>query len=113
MFPWFGWLLTVLAFLFGLWMLVKFSRKGALTPITLRKIERFKSIKRGYYSFLILIGLAGMAALDHALVGVGGAGGAITTGKLELPGVFADDREGRRLTAWRGTPRCRRRTTGS
>ena len=68
-FPWFGWVLTVLAFVLGLSILIKFSREGALTPITLRKIERFKSIKRGYYSFLILLGLAGVAALDHALVG--------------------------------------------
>ena len=68
-FPWFGWLSTVLALAFGIWILVKFTRKGALTPITLRKIERFKAIKRGYYSFLLLIGLVGIAALDHVLVG--------------------------------------------
>jgi microcin C transport system permease protein len=68
-FPWFGWLLTVISFFLGLYILIKFSREGALTPITVRKIERFKSIKRGYYSFLILIGLAAVAGLDHALVG--------------------------------------------
>lgn len=67
--PWFGWLITVLAFFLGLYILVKFSREGALTPITVRKIERFKSIKRGYYSFLILIGLAAVAGMDHVLVG--------------------------------------------
>ena len=68
-FPWFGWLNTILAFLFGLLILLRFSRAGALTPITVRKIERFKSIKRGYYSFLFLLALAGVAALDHVLVG--------------------------------------------
>ena len=67
--PWFGWLGTGVAFVFGLWVLIRFSREGALTPITVRKIERFKSIKRGYYSFLLLIGLTGIAALDQVLVG--------------------------------------------
>ena len=43
-FPWFGWMLTVLAFFLGLFILIKFSREGALTPITVRKIQRFKSI---------------------------------------------------------------------
>ena len=40
-----------------------------MSPITRRKLERFKSIKRGYYSFLILVFLGFLAALDQALVG--------------------------------------------
>jgi microcin C transport system permease protein len=67
--PWFGWLSTAIGLAFGILVLIRFSRKGALSPITERKIQRFKSIKRGYYSFLILLGLVGIAALDHALVG--------------------------------------------
>lgn len=66
---WFGWLcVAVLGFL-GVWLLVKFWSPTAWSPITLRRFQRFKSIKRGYFSLLTLIALGLIAALDHVLVG--------------------------------------------
>ncbi len=44
-------------------------RSGPPNPVTVRKIQRFKAIKRGYYSFLFLLFLGGLAALDQVLVG--------------------------------------------
>ncbi|MFT4547554.1 MAG: microcin C transport system permease protein [Verrucomicrobiales bacterium] len=67
--PWFGWLLTILTLLAGVWMSIHFAHGARFTPITLRRIERFKSIKRGYYSLLIIVFLAALASLDHLLVG--------------------------------------------
>ena len=55
--------------LFGLFLIASRLRRGLPNPMTVRKIERFKSIKRGYYSFLILIALGGFAALDQLVVG--------------------------------------------
>lgn len=68
-FPWFGWLATFSFLAFGLWIALFFSKKFRLTPITARRIERFKSIKRGYYSLLAILALAAVASLDHTLVG--------------------------------------------
>ncbi|NNC88508.1 MAG: ABC transporter permease subunit [Akkermansiaceae bacterium] len=68
-FPWFGWLTTLVAFLLGVYLLVRFWKRGSMSPITERKIERFKAIKRGYWSFLVLLFLGVLASLDQALVG--------------------------------------------
>jgi microcin C transport system permease protein len=68
-FLWFGWLCAGLALLAGAYLLFKFCRAHAWTPIMERRIKRFKSIKRGYYSLLVIVGLAGLAALDHVVVG--------------------------------------------
>lgn len=53
----------------GLWLLLSKLLAGPPNPVTARKMARFKSIKRGYYSFLILLALAGFAALDQLVVG--------------------------------------------
>ncbi len=58
-------LMTIL----GLWLIYTKLSSGPANPVTQRKIQRFKEIKRGYYSFLILLGLAGLAALDQIIVG--------------------------------------------
>lgn len=68
-FPWFGWLTMVFFLLLGIFSEISFARGFAFTPITLRRIDRFKSIKRGYYSLIIILGLAAVASLDHLLVG--------------------------------------------
>ena len=47
--------------LVGMLLIVSKTISGPPNPVTLRKTQRFKAIKRGYYSFLILIGLAGLA----------------------------------------------------
>ena len=68
-FPWFGWLVTILFLGLGLFIELIFARGFRFTPITLRRIERFKSIKRGYFSLLVIFVLAAVASLDHLLVG--------------------------------------------
>ena len=68
-FPWFGWLTTIFFLLLGIFSEVAFARGFAFTPITMRRIDRFKSIKRGYYSLMLIIILAAVASLDHLLVG--------------------------------------------
>ncbi len=67
--PWFGWLVMVLLLGAGIWCIRRFWTAANFTPITQRRIERFKSIKRGYVSLLIVGMLAMFAALDHVLVG--------------------------------------------
>ena len=64
-----GQLTAGVLFLVGLWLVVSKLTAGPPNPVTLRKVARFKSIKRGYYSFLILVFLAGFAALDQVVVG--------------------------------------------
>ncbi|MDB4438007.1 ABC transporter permease subunit [bacterium] len=64
-----GHVTAVILFVFGIWLVISKLTGGPPNPVTVRKIQRFKAIKRGYYSFLILIGLAGFAALDQVVVG--------------------------------------------
>ena len=64
-----GIITAIILFLVGLFLIVSKMTSGPPNPVTLRKIQRFKAIKRGYYSFLILIGLAGLASLDQLIVG--------------------------------------------
>jgi microcin C transport system permease protein len=64
-----GWVLSALFFLVGLWLLMSGSRDWHLSPLTLKQIRRFRSIKQGYWSFLILLLLTGVAMLDNLLVG--------------------------------------------
>lgn len=67
--PWFGWLSSAILVTAGLWMLIRSFSGGPPNPVTLRRIKRFKEIKRGYYSLVILMGLGGLAALDQVIVG--------------------------------------------
>ncbi|MEX1048829.1 MAG: ABC transporter permease subunit [Akkermansiaceae bacterium] len=68
-FPWFGWLATAILVFGGLAMIIRSWTGGPPNPMTLRRIQRFREIKRGYYSLVILLGLAGLAALDQVVVG--------------------------------------------
>ena len=68
-FLWFGWLSVAILVLCGLVMMIRSFTGGPPNPITLRRINRFRAIKRGYYSLIILMGLGGLAALDQAIVG--------------------------------------------
>jgi microcin C transport system permease protein len=68
-FPWFGWLSVTILFLGGSAMLLRSFTRGPANPITARRIRNFRAIKRGYHSLLILIALAGFAALDQIVVG--------------------------------------------
>jgi len=68
-FLWFGWLSSAILVLGGGWMLVRSLGGDPPNPVTVRRIKRFKEIKRGYYSLIILMGFAGLAALDQIIVG--------------------------------------------
>ncbi len=68
-FLWFGWLAALLMILCGVLLLIKFPRDFQFTPITQRRIDRFRSIKRGYRAFVIVLVLALIASLDHLIVG--------------------------------------------
>ncbi len=68
-FPWFGWLAAALLVLAGLTMIVRSFACGPPNPVTVRRVRRFREIKRGFYSLLILLGLFGLAALDQIIVG--------------------------------------------
>nr|MDP0502199.1 ABC transporter permease subunit [Verrucomicrobiota bacterium JB025] len=68
-FPWFGWFCVVILAVAGLSMLVRSFRRKHRNPLTVRKIKRFREMRRGYYSLVILLSLAGIAALDQAVVG--------------------------------------------
>ncbi len=67
--PWFGWLSSGLLVLAGLTMIVRSFTGGPPNPVTVRRVRRFREIKRGYFSLLILLGLFGLAALDQVVVG--------------------------------------------
>ncbi len=68
-FHWFGWA-AMLAFAlagFTLWLRTPASLR--LPPEHAKRLNRFRSIKRGYWSLLLLMGLLSVAALDQCIVG--------------------------------------------
>ena len=65
--PWLGWLLTTLFGVLGIWLLRR--RDFAFTPMTARKLSRFRQIGRGHWSLRILLALVAVACLDQAIVG--------------------------------------------
>lgn len=80
-----------------------------LNPLTLRKLKRFREIRRGYYSFVILIGLLALSAAseliinDRALaVRFEGEWSFPTYGPVELGDVYGlDGTAGRRPVDYR------------
>lgn len=68
-FLWFGWFVTLCLLLCGICLLCKFPRGSQFTPITQRRIDRFRSIKRGHRAFIIVVFLALIASFDQLLVG--------------------------------------------
>ncbi len=68
-FLWFGWLSSAILVCAGAWLLIRSFTAGPPNPVALRRAIRFREIKRGHYSLLTLIFLAGFAALDQVVVG--------------------------------------------
>ncbi|RBP42341.1 microcin C transport system permease protein [Roseimicrobium gellanilyticum] len=66
---WVGWALLVAIFATGIWLISRGRKKWQFSPLTVKQFKRFRSVKRGYVSFLILMLLAGVAALDNLIVG--------------------------------------------
>ena len=68
-FPWFGWASVIILILAGTSLVWRSFTGGPPNPMTQRKLQRFRQIRRGYVSLIILIGLGGFAALDQVVVG--------------------------------------------
>jgi len=64
-----GWVLLLVLALTGGWLVWKGQRQWQLSPLTLKQFRRFRDIRRGYVSFLVLLGLVGLASLDSLVVG--------------------------------------------
>ncbi|MCB1098884.1 MAG: ABC transporter permease subunit [Verrucomicrobiae bacterium] len=64
-----GWIVVGLITVAGGWMTWKGRRQWQWSPLTLKQIRRFREIRRGYISFLVLLCLVGIAALDGLIVG--------------------------------------------
>jgi len=65
----FGFILLIIMVIYGLRLLLRGQREWQFSPLTLKQFKRFRSLRRGYVSFLILIGLVGVASLDNLIVG--------------------------------------------
>ena len=63
-----GYYVAALLLFLGI-LLVRKGRDWNFSPLTLKKLHRFRAIRRGYASFLILLALAGIASLDSLIVG--------------------------------------------
>lgn len=67
--PWFGWASAGLLALGGLLLVIRSFSSTIADPVMESRIKRFRGIRRGYYSLLILISLAALASLDQMVVG--------------------------------------------
>jgi len=67
--PWFGWLSTAALLAGGLFLMLRSWLGGPRNPVTEQRIRRFRAIKRGYFSLVILLVLGGLAGLDQIVVG--------------------------------------------
>ena len=68
-FLWFGWLCMAIVLGVGIYLLLRSSSALKLPPTMAKSWNRFRSLRRGYWSLLILIGLVFLAALDQCIVG--------------------------------------------
>ena len=66
---WFGWLAMLLLFGVGSYLLMRSEHSLRLPPEYRRRLARFRSMRRGYWSLLLLGALMLLAALDQCLVG--------------------------------------------
>ncbi len=67
--PWFGWACAALLAGCGLLLVIRSCRRAHHNPVTEARLRRFRAIKRGYVSLVILLLMAGLAALDQVVVG--------------------------------------------
>ena len=81
---WFGWVVMLLLALAGLYGLCRRGRHK-LPPEAARRVRHFKSLKRGYGSLLILMGILSLAAMDQVLVGKRALAVLSDTGEWHFP----------------------------
>jgi microcin C transport system permease protein len=65
----FGWVTSLLLLAGGVAGLIGLPAEVRWNPVTLQRFKRFRSIRRGWISFLILSALVMLALFDQALVG--------------------------------------------
>ena len=53
-----GWLLVSICLACGLRLWLRKQREWQFAPQTIKQLRRFRSLRRGYLSFLVLVGLA-------------------------------------------------------
>ncbi|MBR5889064.1 MAG: ABC transporter permease subunit [Akkermansia sp.] len=66
---WFGWLCVCLLMLAGLYLLVRRASSLRLPPKYAKQVQRFRKIRRGYWSLIAFGVIMLLAALDQCLVG--------------------------------------------
>lgn len=66
---WFGWLCMAILLLIGCYLLLRRQKSLRIAPEMRRRWERFRSIRRGYWSLLALGGILCIAGMDQCLVG--------------------------------------------
>ncbi len=54
---------------FGLRLVLRARNEWQFSPLTLKQLRRFRSLRRGHISFIVLVVLAGIASLDNLIVG--------------------------------------------
>ena len=64
-----GGVLLALLVVFGLLLVLRTRNEWQFSPLVLKQIRRFRSLRRGYVSFMLLAVLAGVASLDNLVVG--------------------------------------------
>lgn len=64
-----GWIMAPAVAIYSLVAVLFGPRRIHWNPLTERRLKRFRSLRRGYVSFLILMGLVFLAMLDQAVVG--------------------------------------------
>lgn len=68
-FHWFGWLCMLVLLCCGLYLLVRRRSSLRLPPEYAKRVQRFRKIKRGYWSLIIFGVIMLLAGLDQCLVG--------------------------------------------
>lgn len=64
-----GCILLAVIVAFALRLVLRGSNEWQFSPLVLKQLRRFRSLRRGYVSFVVLVVLAGVAALDNLVVG--------------------------------------------
>ena len=66
---WLGWAIVAGLAAAGAWVAWKYPGPWQWNPLTLKQVQRFRQIRRGYVSLLVLLVLVGIASLDTLIVG--------------------------------------------
>ncbi len=68
-FHWFGWACMLVLAVAGFALWLRHPASLRLSPDQAKRVRRFRSIRRGYWSLLVLLFMLFLAALDQCLVG--------------------------------------------